>query len=88
MDVYPSTTLPSTGNFSPGLTSIKSKTLTSSIETIFSLPSTSRVAVLGANPISFFIASEVLPLVKVSKYLPKLINVSIVPADSKYNCIA
>jgi len=43
------------------------------------------VAVFGARPISFLIASEVLPLVTDSKYFPRVIKVKIVAADSKYN---
>ena len=41
-------------------------------------------AVFGAKPISLLIALAVFPLDFVSKYLPNVINVSIVPADSKY----
>ncbi|MPN08945.1 hypothetical protein SDC9_156233 [bioreactor metagenome] len=85
IEVLPSTTSPSTGNFSPGFTRITSPTSTSSIEITTSFPSLIIVAVFGARPISFFIASEVLPLVTDSKYLPKVIKVKIVAPDSKYN---
>ena len=85
--VVPSTISPSTGSFSPGFTKITSPTLTSSIEIIFSTPSTIIVAFFGANPISFLIASDVFPLVLASKYFPKVIKVKIVAPDSKYKSI-
>ena len=83
-DVMPSTTSPSTGIFSPGLTTTMSPTSTSSIEISISLLFLMIIAVLGASPISFLIASEVFPFVTDSKYLPKVISVKITPADSKY----
>ncbi|MNN02168.1 hypothetical protein D3C81_1148160 [compost metagenome] len=83
-EVIPSTTSPSTGIFSPGLTTIMSPTSTSSIGVSISLPSLMIIAVLGASPISFFIASEVFPLVTASRYFPNKISVIITPAASKY----
>ncbi len=44
----------------------------------------SRTAVFGLRSISFSKALEVLPLERLSKYLPKVIRVRIMPADSKY----
>ena len=88
IEVLPSIISPSTGNFSPGFTKITSPTITSSIGILNSFPSLMIVAVLGANPISFLIASEVLPFDTASKYFPKVINVKITTADSKYKCIA
>ena len=87
-EVIPSTTSPSTGIFSPGLTIIISPTSTSSIEISSSIPSLITRAVLGARPISFLIASELFPLETASKYLPRVIKVIIVAADSKYKSIA
>ena len=88
IDVFPSITSPSTGSFSPGFTITISETFTSSIGIISSLPSLIIFAVLGANPISFLIASEVFPFDTASRYFPKVINASITAADSKYKCIA
>ena len=87
-DDEPETTTPSTGSLSPGLTTIISSTLTSSIGITFSFPSIITVAVFGANPINLFIASDVLPFVRASKNLPRLINATIIPADSKYKWCA
>ena len=46
--------------------------------------SVSRIAVLGDKSISFVIASPVFPLERLSRYLPTVISVRIIPADSKY----
>ena len=84
-DVWPSTTTPSTGILLPGFTIIISPTSTSSIGISISwLPFTIK-AVLGWSPISFLIASPVLPLDLDSKYFPSNIKAIIIPALSKYN---
>ena len=80
--VLPSITSPSTGNFSPGLTRITSPTTTSSRGTVTSTLFLITVAVFGAKPISFLMASEVLPFDLASKYLPNVISAKIVAADS------
>ena len=56
IEVLPSITSPSTGIFSPGFTMTISPEITSSIGIVISLLSLIIVAVLGANPISAFIA--------------------------------
>ena len=48
-----------------------------------SFPSFKTRAVEGINFMSFPIASDVFCLERDSKYLPKEINVKIIPADSK-----
>ena len=83
VDVIPSITSPSTGNFSPGFTTIISFTITSSIGITISVLFLITVAVFGAKPISLFIACDVFPFEIVSKYLPKVISVNIVAAESK-----
>ena len=88
IDVFPSTTSPSTGSFSPGLTTIISPQITSSIGIIFSILFLITVAVFGARPINAFIAWDVFPFETASKYLPNVIKVRITAADSKYKCIA
>ena len=87
-EVYPCFTIPSTGIFSPGFTTITSPTATSSIGILTSFPSFITVASLGCSPINALIASEVLPLDTDSKYLPNIIKVIITPAVSKYSSIA
>ena len=83
VEVVPSITSPSTGNFSPGFTTIISFTTTSSIGITISVLFLITVAVFGAKPISLFIAWDVFPFETVSKYLPKVIRVKIVAAESK-----
>ena len=80
----PSTTTPSTGMDWPGRTTIRSPTRTSSTGTSVSTPSRSTEAVLGARSIRRVMAWEVLPLDRVSKNLPRVMRVRIMPADSKY----
>ncbi len=79
----PSITIPSTGIFSPGLTTKMSLTLTSSIETSVSTPSFKITAVLGDIFIRLFKASVVFPFERASSILPTVINVKIIAADSK-----
>ena len=88
IDVLPSITSPSTGNFSPGFTKTISPATTSSIGIIDSIPFLITVAFLGANPINAFIAWDVFPFDTASRYFPSVINVNITAADSKYKCIA
>ena len=83
IEVVPSSISPSTGIFPPGFTRITSPSSTSSISISNSIPFFITIAVLGAIPISFFIASEVRPLDTASKYFPRSINVIITPAVSK-----
>ena len=79
----PSVTSPSTGMRSPGRTTTRSPTSTSSTGISTSAPSRRTVAVLGARSISRVMASLVLPLERVSRNLPRVISVRIMPADSK-----
>ena len=81
----PSTTTPSTGIRLPGFTTNRLSFNNCSVGISFSSPlSKSKIAVLGDKSISFSIASLVFPLERVSKYLPTVINVNIMPEDSKY----
>ena len=48
-------------------------------------PFLTTLAVLACRPISFFIASDVLPLAFASSHLPKITNVIKKAAVSKYN---
>ena len=79
----PSVTSPSTGMEAPGLTKMRSPTATSSTGISTSAPSRRTVAVLGARSISRLMASLVFPLERVSRYLPRVMRVRIMPADSK-----
>ena len=79
----PSTMTPSTGMDWPGRTATRSPTRTSSTGISASAPSRRTVAVLGARSIRREMAWEVLPLERVSKNLPSVISVRIMPADSK-----
>ena len=81
-DEYPSITTPSKGIFSPGRTNNTSPTTISSTFTTDSTPSLIMFAVFGARFISLLIASVVRPFDTASKYLPKVIKVSITAADS------
>ena len=76
-------TIPSTGIFSPGLTTKISLIFTCSIAISVSIPSCSIIAVFGASLINFFNASVVLPLEWASNIFPRVISVRIIAADSK-----
>ncbi len=80
---FPSTIIPSRGIFSPGLTTIISPTSTFSMGISASIPSLMTLAVFGCSPISFLMASEVLPLAMASKVLPSSIRVIITADASK-----
>ena len=80
---WPSITLPSVGIFSPGLIIIISPTFTCSISTSFSLPSNKIRAVFTSSFKSPLKASEVFPLARTSKYLPKSWKAIIKAATSK-----
>ena len=79
----PSTTTPSTGTRPPGLTTMRSPTATSSTGTSTSAPFRRTVAVLGERSISREMACPVLPLERVSRNLPSVMRVRIMPADSR-----
>lgn len=79
----PSITTPSTGMRSPGRTTSRSPTLTCSMGTSTSSPSRNKVAVRGARPISFLIASLVRPFARASSSLPRVIRVRMTAAVSK-----
>ena len=81
----PSTTMPSTGMDSPGLTRSICPIWTSEASTVVSLPSgPTRCASLGARSISPSMALPVFDLLRHSRYLPTVTSVRIVPALSKY----
>ena len=81
--LLPSSTIPSTGIFSPGRTTKTSPFLTWSMETTVSAPSFNMTAVFGASFIRLFNASVVFPLERASSILPTVIRVRIIAADSK-----
>ena len=83
-ETCPSSSTPSTGMLSPALISRISPRTTSSAGTIVSTPPRRTVAVLGARFSSWLIASDVRPLARASRNLPRVIRVRIVPAPSKY----
>ena len=76
---------PSTGIFSPGLTTRISSLPTCSMGISRVCPFLTTRAVLACNPMSFLIASEVRPLALASRNLPKITNVIKKAAVSKYN---
>ncbi len=82
-NAVPSTTTPSTGIDSPARTTTRSPTCTCSVGTVTSAPSRTTVAVLGARSMRAVIASVVRPLARASKYLPSVMRVRIMPAESK-----
>ena len=84
MAVAPSTTTPSTGTLWPGRTTRMSPGRTSSTGISTSAPSRSTKAVFGARSISLVMASEVLPLLRLSKNLPRVISDKIIADVSKY----
>ena len=83
IELNPCTILPSTGTVSFALTRTRSSIFNSEILTISSLPSLKRQATSGANSNNFPIASVVFFFDLAPRYFPKLINVTIIPADSK-----
>ena len=81
--VVPSIISPSTGMFSPGLTTKMSSFRTASTEISCSTPSFTTVAVFGASCIRLFKASVVLPFECASSIFPTVISAKIMAADSK-----
>ncbi len=81
--LFPCITTPSTGIFSPGLTTNISPFLTCSTGTSFSAPSLNMTAVLGASFIRLLRASVVRPLDLASSIFPTVISARIMAADSK-----
>ena len=79
----PSISVPSAGTLSPARTARMSPSRTSSMPMRSSRPSTRRVASLGARSMSLAMASVVLPFARASKYLPSVMSVRIMAADSK-----
>ena len=73
---------PSTGIFSPGRTKTTSPICNSSTGTSTSFPSRITVATFGDKATNDWIAWEVLPFVKVSKYFPTVIKAKMTAADS------
>jgi len=82
-DETPSTITPSTGTRPPGLTITISPGATSAAGTSISAPSRTMIAVSGCRFMSFLIASEVLPLARASKYLPRSTSVMTTADASK-----
>ena len=81
--LLPSMISPSTGIFSPGLTTNISPFDTCSTGTCFSSPSIIIVAVVAASFIRLLSASVVFPFECASSILPMVISVRIIAADSK-----
>ncbi len=81
--LLPSSTIPSTGIFSPGRTTNMSPLFTRSTGTSSSSPAFRITAVFGASFIRLFNASVVFPLDLASSIFPTVISVSIMAADSK-----
>ena len=75
---------PSTAINSPGRTTSSSPTITSAASISISEPSRMTTAFFGESFSSFSTAAEVLPFARASRYLPTVISVTIIPADSKY----
>jgi len=87
-ELWPSTTVPSTGIFSPGRTRSLSSTCTWSSGTSASPPwSSSRFAVLGARPSSARIAPLVWLRARSSNTCPRSTRATITAAGSKYTSI-
>ena len=84
---FPSTITPSSGIVCPALTTTISPTCTSSAGTVTSAPLRITDAVFGERSMSFSIACDVLPLARVSRYLPSVMSVTIIAAPSKYKFI-
>ena len=85
--VEPSVITPSTGILSPGRTTTISPIARLSTATSSSAPSFITVACFGAKSMSFSRARLVCPLARASKYFPRVIRVTIMPADSKYKLV-
>ena len=84
-ELDPSTTVPSTGTFSPGRIRSRSPGRTRSRGTSSSLPSSlSLLAVLGARPNRALIAALVCPRAFSSRTCPRSTRVTITAAASKY----
>ena len=82
--VVPLMITPSAGMLSPGRTTISSPSTSSSAGMTTSAPFRMTAACFGARSISFSMALDVRPLDRASSHLPKVIRVTIIPADSKY----
>ena len=82
-DPSPSSTTPSTGTDSPVRTMSTSPTRTLAAGTCTSTSSSTRVAILGERSISFESELVVLPFARASRYLPSVMSVRIMAADSK-----
>ncbi len=83
MLVCPSMMTPSTGTLSPGRTTTRSPTATSSAGMSISTPPRITRAVFDCSCTSFSMASEVLPRARASSSLPSKITVMSMAADSK-----
>ena len=83
--LLPSTTMPSTGTFSPGRTRSRSPTCTLASGTSSSVPSAAmRLAVLGARPSSDLMAAEVCDRALSSSIWPNRVSEMMTAAASKY----
>ena len=79
----PFTMTPSTGTVSPAFTTTISPATTSETNTSLSTPSLKITALSGSRFTSLLIASVVFFLLLASRYLPRVMRVSMVPAVSK-----
>ena len=82
--VVPSVISPSTGTRSPGRNTIVSPLVTSAISILVGSPFRMITAVAGCKPISFLIASEVLPRALASSHRPSSMRPIIAADTSKY----
>ena len=81
--VVPESTTPSAGMRSPGRTMTSSPATSSSAGMTCSTPPRTTHACFGARSMSFSSALLVCPFARASRYLPTVIKVTIMPADSK-----
>ena len=80
--VAPFTITASSGMRLPGFTRMCWPFLTSPVSTSRSVPSSRTTAVSGASSMSFRMASEVFPLLRLSIYFPSITSVTTTAADS------
>ena len=83
MLVAPSVTVPSTGMRAPGRTMTVSPRTSVATGTTCSTPPRTTVASAGASCMRARSAPVVCPFARASRYLPTVISVTIMPADSK-----
>ena len=83
MDDVPSKITPSVGTFAPGFTKNTSFFAKSFTGISISLLSLTTIAVLGASPMSFWMAEPTRPFERASKYLPNTMKDTSAADDSQ-----